>query len=71
MMDSKSIVLEIEKVRLKSESYMDAILTVCEKYNIGDEEITSMLGPILKQKLEVECKRNNLIKNDNTATLDG
>jgi hypothetical protein len=60
---------EIEEfVVSKSCSYLDAIVHIAEKKGIEMESVAKMLNKIIKQKLEAEASRHNLLKNK-IATL--
>jgi hypothetical protein len=49
--------------------YLDAILEICEELEFPVEDVGRVLTPALKEKIEAEAIRNNMIKNSNTATL--
>ena len=43
-------------------SYMDAVLEVCETRAIDPHDISTLICRTIKQKIEAEAIRNNLIK---------
>ena len=70
MLTQKEIVNQIEAIRLRADSYMDAIITVAENNNMDVVDIAEMIGPIIKNKLEVECIRKRIIDGDAPVELD-
>jgi hypothetical protein len=54
--------LEIERrVRLKSMGYLEAIIDYCDDHKIDPDEISKLVVGSLKEKLEAEAQRNNML----------
>jgi len=67
-----SKMVESEVIATRS-SYVDAILSLCEKYNIDPEDMKRYVSPVILNKLTVEAKKNNLLKvknHKNELTFD-
>lgn len=45
----------------KMVGYMEAILLLCDKHNIEPEDVRKFVSPIIKDKLEAEAMRLNLL----------
>lgn len=45
----------------KAIGYMEAILLLCDKHNIDPEDVRKFVSPIIKDKLEAEAMRLNLL----------
>jgi len=43
-------------------SYMDAVLFLCEERAIDPLDVSKLLAPAIKQKIEAEAMRANLVK---------
>lgn len=53
----------VEDTVIKHEiSYIDAVLSVCEKEGLEPDAIVSLLSPPIKEKLEIEGCEINLVK---------
>jgi len=52
-------------VHEKQLSHMDAIIFLCEKYNIELEDCKKYVSPVIKQKLEVEAMNLNFFPKGN------
>lgn len=59
-----------DEVSKTSIPYLDAVIEVCEKYNVEIEEVRKYITPIIKDKLEAEAMRLNLLPRQNTLPLD-
>ena len=70
LMNSKKFALTIESiVKEKRISYMDAILKFCEENDIDPSSVGSLINKSLKEKLQLEAEKLNLIEKSSTATL--
>lgn len=70
MMTKKRFGMMVEEVvRDLSLSYMDAILYLCEKYNIDPEDTKKYISPVIKDKLEADAIRLNFLAGGGTAEL--
>ena len=70
LMNSKKFALTIEgMVKEKRISYMDAILKFCDENEIDPSSVGSLINKSLKEKIQLEAERLNLIENSSTATL--
>ena len=70
-MNSKEFSLIIEGVvkDKKPISYMDAIIWYCEQNSIEVETIGRLISKALKEKIQVEASKANLIKIEKTGKL--
>ena len=69
-MNSKKFALTIESiVKEKRISYMDAILKFCEENDIDPSSVGSLINKSLKEKIQLEAEKLNLIEKSSTATL--
>ena len=70
LMNSKKFALTIENiVKEKRISYMDAILKFCEENDIDPSSVGSLINKSLKEKIQLEAEKLNLIEKSSTATL--
>ena len=70
LMNSKKFALTIESiVKEKGISYMDAILKFCEDNEIDPSSVGSLINKSLKEKIQLEAEKLNLIEKSSTATL--
>ena len=53
----------------KQLSYMDAIIYLCEQYQIELEDCKKYVSPVVKQKLEVEAMRLNFFPAGNELPI--
>ena len=69
-MNSKRFALEIEEiVKSKKISYMDAVVLYCENNDIDTGTISSLINKSLKEKIQMEAEKLNLVEKSGTATL--
>ena len=69
-MNSKKFALTIESiVKEKRISYMDAILKFCEENDIDPSSVGSLINKSLKEKIQLDAEKLNLIEKSSTATL--
>lgn len=62
-LDKNSLNKEIEKYVLdKKVSYIEAVLAICEIYNVDPETIPSLLSKPIIEKLHVEGQDLNILK---------
>ena len=62
-MTSKEFVIIIEKLkREKKISYIDAIVSYCEKNKIETDTVGTLISKPLKEKIEVEARNLNLLQ---------
>tara|TARA_Y100000592_G_scaffold79481_1_gene125362 strand:+ start:169 stop:390 length:222 start_codon:yes stop_codon:yes gene_type:complete len=70
LMNSKKFALTIEgMVKEKRISYMDAILKFCDENEIDPSSVGSLINKSLKEKIQLEAEKLNLIEKSSTATL--
>ena len=70
LMNSKRFALEIEDiVKSKKISYMDAVVLYCEDNDIDTGTISSLINKSLKEKIQMEAEKLNLVEKSGTATL--
>tara|TARA_Y100001970_G_C14184451_1_gene831708 strand:- start:767 stop:985 length:219 start_codon:yes stop_codon:yes gene_type:complete len=70
-MNSKEFSLIIEGVvkDKKPITYMDAIIWYCEQNQIEVESVGRLISKALKEKIQVEASKANLIKIEQTGKL--
>ena len=70
-MNSKEFSLIIEGVvrERRPITYMDAIILYCEENNIEVETVSRLISKALKEKIQVECTKANLLKIPETGKL--
>ena len=70
-MNSKEFSLIIEGVVKDKRpiSYMDAIIWYCEENKIEVESVGRLISKALKEKIQVEASKANLIKIEQTGKL--
>ena len=70
-MNSKEFSLIIEGVVKEKRpiTYMDAILWYCEQNQIEVESVGRLISKALKEKIQVEASKANLIKIEQTGKL--
>ena len=70
-MNSKEFSLIIEGVvkDKKPITYMDAIIWYCEQNQIEVESVGRLISKALKEKIQVEASKQNLIKMEATGKL--
>ena len=62
ILTKQEFALEIERrVRNKLMGYLEAIIDYCDDRNIDPTEISKLVVGSLKEKLEAEAQRNNLL----------
>ena len=70
LMNSKRFALEIEEiVKSKKISYMDAVVLYCEDNDVDTGTISSLINKSLKEKIQMEAEKLNLVEKSGTATL--
>lgn len=55
--------------RQNEKSYMDAILAVCEKYQIEPESVAKSLTKPIKERLKAEAQKKNLLRSKSPNRL--
>ena len=69
-MNSKKFAMTIEAiVKEKKIPYMDAILKFCEDNEIDPSSVGSLINKSLKEKIQLEAEKLNLVEKSSTATL--
>ena len=58
-----------DKVTETRMPYMDAVIAICEERDLDPGDIGNLIGPVLKEKIEMEAIDLNLIESDNGKTL--
>lgn len=51
-------------------TYIDAVIHVCESYNVEIEEVRKFISPIIKDKIEAEAMKLNFLPRSNTLPVD-
>jgi len=70
LMNSKKFALTIEAiVKDKKIPYMDAVLKYCEDNDIVTSSIGPLINKSLKEKIQAEAEKLNLIEKSSTAVL--
>ena len=69
-MNSKKFALIIEGiVKDKRISYLDAVLHYCEDNNIDTASVGPLINKSLKEKIQTEAEKLNLVEKSSTAVL--
>ena len=55
-----------DTVRDKRLSYMDSIIWLCEENKIDLEDVSKYLSPVIKQQIEYEGQKLNMLPKGNT-----
>ena len=55
-----------DTVRDKRLSYMDSIIWLCDENKIDLEDVSKYLSPVIKQQLEYEGQKLNMLPKGNT-----
>ena len=58
------------KVLDTKQSYMDAVVDLCEKLDIDPIDVKKFVSPIIQSKIEAEAMTLNLIPKQNTLSFD-
>ena len=58
------------KVLDTKQSYMDAVIDLCDKLDIDPSESKKYLSPVIQGKIEAEAMMLNLIPRQNTLSFD-
>ena len=58
-----------DKVTETRMPYMDAVIAICEERDLDPGDIGNLIGPVLKEMIEMEAIDLNLIESDNGNTL--
>tara|TARA_B100000085_G_scaffold231720_1_gene218657 strand:+ start:310 stop:531 length:222 start_codon:yes stop_codon:yes gene_type:complete len=70
LMNSKKFALTIEAiVKDKKIPYMDAVLKYCEDNDIDASSVGPLINKSLKEKIQAEAEKLNLIEKSSTAVL--
>jgi len=70
LMNSKKFSLTIEKiVQDKKISYMDAVIHYCENNDIDTATVGPLINKSLKEKIQIEAEKLNLVEKSSTAIL--
>ena len=69
-MNSKKFALTIEAiVKEKKIPYMDAVIKFCEENDIDTATVGPLINKSLKEKIQLEAEKLNLVEKSSTATL--
>ena len=58
------------KVLDTKQSYMDAVVDLCEKLDIDPIDVKKFISPVIQGKIEAEAMMLNLIPRQNTLSFD-
>jgi hypothetical protein len=58
-----------DKVTETKMPYMDAVLAICQERDLDPIDIGKLVGPVLKEKIEMEAIELRLITSDKGNTL--
>jgi len=58
------------KVLDTKQSYMDAVLDLCDKLDIDPIDVKKFVSPVIQSKIEAEAMTLNLIPKQNTLQFD-
>ena len=69
MLSKKEITEQVEQLVSKGANVMDAIIKVCENNKIEPESTKRLLSDPLKERLEAEAKKLNMINRGGNCLL--
>ena len=58
------------KVLDTKQSYIDAVIDLCEKLDIDPIDVKKFISPVIQGKIEAEAMMLNLIPRQNTLSFD-
>ena len=58
------------KVLDTKQSYMDAVVDLCDKLDIDPIDVKKFISPVIQGKIEAEAMTLNLIPRQNTLSFD-
>ena len=58
------------KVLDTKQSYMDAVIDLCDKLDIDPIDVKKFISPVIQGKIEAEAMMLNLIPRQNTLSFD-
>ena len=58
------------KVLDTKQSYMDAVVDLCDKLDIDPIDVKKFISPVIQGKIEAEAMMLNLIPRQNTLSFD-
>ena len=58
------------KVLDTKQSYMDAVIDLCDKLDIDPIDVKKFISPVIQGKIEAEAMTLNLIPRQNTLSFD-
>jgi heterodisulfide reductase subunit B len=61
--------LVVDTVKSHKSSHMDAIIHLCEVYDIELEDIRKYISPVIKTKLEAEAMKLNFLPQQNSLPI--
>ena len=59
----------LQTVADKRLSHMDAVIDICETYNVDLEEIGRYISPIIKQKIQAEAYDLNFLHRTDSSLI--
>ena len=70
ILTKKEFALEVEsRVKKKHMGYLEAIIDYCDSVGIEPDEVSKLVVGSLKEKLEAEAQRNNLLYKSSTLVF--
>ena len=61
----------VDEIVMKDKlSYMDAVLHLCERFDIDPLDSKKFLSPVIKNKIEAEAMALNFLPKQNTLPID-
>ena len=58
------------KVLDTKQSYMDAVIDLCDKLDLDPTDVKKFISPVIQGKIEAEAMMLNLIPRQNTLSFD-
>ena len=58
------------KVLDTKQSYMDAVIDLCDKLDLDPTDVKKFISPVIQGKIEAEAMTLNLIPRQNTLSFD-
>ncbi len=61
--------LVVDTVKSHKSSHMDAIIHLCEVYDIELEDVRKYISPVIKNKIEAEAMNLNFLPQENSLPI--
>lgn len=67
----EKLIAELEEIiYMEDVNYIEAILTYCDRYKLDVEDVKSIIGPTLKERIRVDAMNAGLLKKEAVLPFD-